>query len=107
MGVVVLIILVLLALWVLSALLHVTFAVMLPLLVWMLSGMFAGRIIRGRGYGPVGDIVLGLFGGILGNWLSGLVGLNIGIITAVIFGTLGAVILVYLIRLVGNSQFAA
>ena len=36
------------------------------LLLWMLAGTLAGRLLRGRGYGLLGDILLGLAGGIVG-----------------------------------------
>ena len=48
----------------------------LMLLAWMFAGTLAGRLLRGRGYGLVMDILLGLVGGIVGNILFGLLGLG-------------------------------
>jgi uncharacterized membrane protein YeaQ/YmgE (transglycosylase-associated protein family) len=81
----------------------------LPILVWMLAGMFAGRIIRGRGYGPLGDILLGLAGGLVGSALLRLLGLGVagGLIGHLIVGVLGAVVLVYVVRFIGSSRFAS
>ncbi|MBZ0280188.1 MAG: GlsB/YeaQ/YmgE family stress response membrane protein [Anaerolineae bacterium] len=73
----------------------------------MLAGMFAGRIMRGRGYGPLADILLGLVGGIVGSLLFGLIGIQTsGILGGLIVGTIGAVVVVYVARMLGKSQFA-
>lgn len=78
-------------------------------LAWMLAGMFAGRLLRGRGYGPLMDVLLGLGGGILGSILLSLLGLgwvgDIWIVGNILVGVIGAVILVYLVRMFGNRQF--
>jgi uncharacterized membrane protein YeaQ/YmgE (transglycosylase-associated protein family) len=107
MGVIILLILAFVALVVISSLFKIALITLIPALVWMLAGMFAGRIMRGRGYGPIGDILLGLVGGFVGSIALGLLGIHLGgIIGALVAGTLGAVIFVYLIRLVGNQNFA-
>ncbi len=106
MGIVIFFILAFVALWILSGLLHVGLALLLPALLWMLAGMFAGRIMRGRGYGPIADILLGLAGGIVGRWLFGLLGVSIGsgLIASLVVGTIGAVVLVYLGRVLGGNR---
>ena len=106
MGIVIFFILAVVAIWAISAVFHVAIALLLPALLWMLAGMFAGRIMRGRGYGPVADILLGLAGGIVGRWLFGLLGVSIGdgLIVSVIVGTIGAIVLVYLGRLLGGNR---
>ena len=63
MGVIILLVLAFLALVVISGVFHIAFELLIPVLVWMLAGMFAGRIMRGRGYGTVADVLLGLVGG--------------------------------------------
>ncbi|MAS36721.1 MAG: GlsB/YeaQ/YmgE family stress response membrane protein [Anaerolineaceae bacterium] len=77
----------------------------------MLAGMFAGRLIRGRGYGPAGDILLGLVGGVIGSILLSLIGLGgigqIPLIGGIVVGIIGAVFVVWLGRLFGNQNFAA
>lgn len=64
--------------------------------------------MRGRGFGPAADILLGLLGGIVGSVLLGVVGINLssGIIGGLIIGTLGAVVVVYVARALGRSTFA-
>lgn len=107
MGVIIFLILVFLALLVISTVFKIALALLLPAFLWMLAGMFAGRLMRGRGYGPIGDIILGLVGGMVGSLVLGLVGIHLsGIIGSVIVGTIGAVIFVYIVRVVGNKQFA-
>jgi uncharacterized membrane protein YeaQ/YmgE (transglycosylase-associated protein family) len=42
----------------------------------ILAGWLTGLIMRGRGFGIIGDLVIGLIGGLLGGWLFGLLGLR-------------------------------
>lgn len=108
MGLVIFIILVLGALVVIGFLSSLV-SLVLPIIVWMIAGMAAGRIIRGRGYGPLWDIQLGLVGGLVGNALLRLLGFGVatGLVGQLIIGVFGAVILVYAVRLVVNSRFAS
>jgi uncharacterized membrane protein YeaQ/YmgE (transglycosylase-associated protein family) len=89
----------------------ISLSIIIPLLFAMLAGMFAGRLIRGRGYGPTGDILLGIGGWLAGHFLLGLVGLGgisgIPIIGGILVAVIGAVFLVWLLRLLGNRDFAA
>jgi uncharacterized membrane protein YeaQ/YmgE (transglycosylase-associated protein family) len=81
----------------------------LAVISWMLAGMFAGRLLRGRGYGPAMDILLGLIGGFVGSFVLRLIGINwvdnIWLIGNVLVGIFGAVVLVYAIRFLGNQNF--
>ena len=111
MGPIALMIIILVALFIIGPVLKLavglTFAALIPILFAMLAGMFAGRLIRGRGYGPFGDVLLGLAGWFVGTIVLSILGISttgglIGILVAVI----GAVILVGLIRLMGDKDFA-
>ena len=46
------------------------------ILIWIISGVVAGWIagllVRGRGFGLIGDLIVGLVGGLIGGWLAGL-----------------------------------
>ena len=114
MGALALIVIVILALILIGPVLELavglTFALIVPLLFAMLAGMFAGRLIRGRGYGPVGDVVLGIVGFIVGRLVLGLVGLGgisqLPLVGGILVAIIGAVILVWLVRLLGDSNFA-
>jgi len=96
-------------LWLISLIFKIAFALLIPIIFWMLAGMLAGRVIRGRGYGPVADVLLGLAGGIVGSLVLSLVGLgwlgNIWIVGSIVVGVIGAVLLVYAVRLF-NKDFA-
>ena len=64
-------------------------------------GWLAGLIIRGRGFGILGDIVVGIVGAMLGGWIARVLGLYTGnSIGAFLMALVGAVVLVGLTRLV-------
>ena len=64
-------------------------------------GWLAGLIVRGRGFGLIGDIVVGIIGAILGGWLGRVMGIYPGSsFGAFLVALAGAVILVGLTRLV-------
>ena len=68
--------------------------------IGIVAGFLAGKIMKGGGFGLVGDLVVGLIGALLGGFLLGLIGVTFGgfggqIVTAVI----GACILLWLLRL--------
>lgn len=73
-------------------------------LVWIISGIIAGwltgLIMRGRGYGLVGDLVVGLLGGLLGGWLFSLLGLPSvgGWVGEILVAVVGGVVLVAVVR---------
>lgn len=105
MGIVIFFIFAFVALVVISTVFKVALVLLLPALLWMLAGMFAGRIMRGRGYGPIPDILLGLAGGVVGRWLFGLLGVSIGsgVIASLVVGIIGAVVLVWVGRQINGK----
>src|SRR5205807_108914 len=72
------------------------------IVVGIVAGWLAGQIVRGAGFGLVGDLILGIVGAFIGAWLLPQLGINLGagIIRAIINATIGAVVLLLLIRLV-------
>ena len=74
--------------------------------VWFLFiggviGWLAGLITTGRGFGLVGDIVIGIVGAMLGGWMANVLGLYVGSsVGAFLVAIFGAVVLVGLTRLV-------
>lgn len=71
------------------------------LLVGLIAGWLAGKIMKGGGYGLVGDLVVGVIGAVLGGYLFGLLGINAGgLIGAIITALVGAIVLIYLLRLI-------
>ena len=75
------------------------------ILVGLVAGWLAGKVMKGGGYGVLMDIVLGILGGFLGGWLFGILGFwpGGGIIGAIIVAFVGAVILVALTRLIKRA----
>ena len=69
------------------------------LLIGLVAGWLAGQLMRGGGFGPVGDIVIGIVGAYLGGLLLARFMPIGGLVGAIITATLGACILIYLIRL--------
>lgn len=71
------------------------------LIVGLTAGWLAGKIMKGKGYGLVGDLVVGVLGAIVGSWLFGVLGLGTyGILGAIVVALIGALLLLYLVRLV-------
>ncbi len=75
------------------------------IVVGLIAGWLAGLIVRGAGYGLIGDIIVGVIGGVLGGWIASyffhiphpLTGINLFSIL-VAFG--GAVIFIIILRLI-------
>ena len=75
------------------------------LLLGLVAGWLAGKIARGRGFGCIGDIVLGLIGSYIGGWVFVKLGIfGGGFLYSLAAATLGAVILVSIAHLFGSSS---
>jgi len=71
------------------------------LAVGALAGWLAGILIKGRGFGILGNIVVGTVGALLGGFVFGLLGITTGgLIGAIVMATIGAIILLYSITLI-------
>ncbi|MDX2481914.1 MAG: GlsB/YeaQ/YmgE family stress response membrane protein [Desulfuromusa sp.] len=71
------------------------------LAVGALAGWLAGIIMKGRGFGAIGNIVVGIIGAVLGGYVFGFLGITTGgLLGSIIMATIGAVILLFLISLV-------
>src|SRR5207248_5968285 len=69
------------------------------LIVGLIAGFLASVIMRGGGYGVIGDIVVGLVGALIGGFLANLLGLGAsGPVGAIIIAFIGACILIALLR---------
>ncbi len=77
------------------------------LIVALLAGAIAGRLVRGRGYGCLVDIVVGILGAVIGGFLVGLVlpvSQAYGFIGSLLVAILGAVVLLGVLRLLSASR---
>jgi uncharacterized membrane protein YeaQ/YmgE (transglycosylase-associated protein family) len=74
-------------------------------LVGLVAGWLAGLLVKGGGFGIVGDIVVGVIGALLGGFLFGLLGLSSGgsLIGAIVVATIGAIVLIFILRLVKRA----
>jgi Predicted membrane protein len=72
------------------------------IIVGLIAGWITGKLMRGAGYGVLGDIVLGIIGGIIGGWIMQALGFSAqgGTIYTILVAILGAVILTALFRLI-------
>jgi uncharacterized membrane protein YeaQ/YmgE (transglycosylase-associated protein family) len=74
------------------------------ILVGLVAGFLTGKIMKGSGYGAIGDIVIGILGAVVGGSIMNHLGEGPGgFIYTVLVATLGAVILVFLFRLVKKA----
>ena len=75
------------------------------ILIGAIAGALAGRVMRGRGFGILVDIVVGILGALLGGWLLGLVvTADIGIIWSFVVAFLGACLLIWIVRLFEGNR---
>jgi uncharacterized membrane protein YeaQ/YmgE (transglycosylase-associated protein family) len=73
-------------------------------IIGIIAGWLAGKIMSGGGYGLIGDLLLGAFGGLVGGWLFGMLGLTtVGLIGRLFTATVGAVILIWITRLLKKA----
>ena len=82
-------------------------ALLILLLVGALAGWLAGVIVSGYGYGLLGNIVVGIVGivgAVLAGFLFPALGLSLGggLLASILHATLGAVVLLALIKLIGK-----
>jgi uncharacterized membrane protein YeaQ/YmgE (transglycosylase-associated protein family) len=74
--------------------------ILMFLVIGVLAGFLAGKMMRGAGYGLVGDLVLGVIGSFVGGWVFGLLGITAGgIVGALVISVVGALVLLYVVRL--------
>jgi len=74
------------------------------LIVGLIAGFLASVVMRGGGYGIVGDIIVGIIGAFIGGFLASLVGIGAGgFIGTIIIAFIGACILIAILRLVSGG----
>lgn len=72
-------------------------SVILTLIIGAIAGWLAGKIMRGGGFGPLMNVVIGVVGSFVGSAMFWIVGLKAtGLIGSLIGATLGAIVLIYL-----------
>lgn len=72
------------------------------LLIGAVAGWAAGKIMKGGGFGLLINIVLGIIGGIVGNWLFGVLGISVGdgVVGDLLTGGIGAIVILFVAGLI-------
>jgi uncharacterized membrane protein YeaQ/YmgE (transglycosylase-associated protein family) len=73
--------------------------------VGIVAGWLAGKIVRGAGFGLFADLVIGILGAFIGDWLLPKLGIHLGtgIVSAIVNATIGAVVILLIVRLVSGA----
>jgi len=78
------------------------------IVVGLIAGFLAGLVVKGGGYGLIGDVVVGVVGGLLGGWIAttflhigGLSGINL---PSILIAFIGAVVLLLILRLLAGRR---
>jgi uncharacterized membrane protein YeaQ/YmgE (transglycosylase-associated protein family) len=80
---------------------------LLAIIIGVIAGFLASRIMNHTGFGLLLDLVLGFFGGIVGRFVLGLVGIyTSGIIGSILVSTFGAVLLIWIVQQIRSSRGA-
>ena len=72
------------------------------LFVGLVAGWLAGKVVRGTGFGIIGDIIVGILGAFIAGWLFPRLGfhLGVGIVEEILFSAIGAIVLLLIVRLI-------
>ncbi len=78
------------------------------ILIGLIAGWLAGRIMKGRGFGLLGNLIVGVVGAWLGNFLFGLLGISLfsaqyATLELIFTATVGALVLLYAVGLIKKS----
>ena len=76
-------------------------SLLIILFVGLVAGWLAGQIVRGTGLGLVGDLLFGILGAFVGSWFLPKLGVHLGagLVSAIINATVGAILLLLLVKL--------
>ena len=75
------------------------------ILIGLAAGWLAGQLVKGGGFGVVGDIIVGVIGALLGGFLFSTFGVSTGggLLGSLIVATIGAVVLLFGLRLIKSA----
>ena len=83
-------------------------SILVILFVGLVAGWLAGKIVRGTGFGIIGDIVVGIAGALIASFLFPRLGIHLGtgLISEIIYSAIGAILLLLVVRLLrGGGRF--
>ena len=75
------------------------------IIIGAIAGWLAGQLMKGRGFGLIGNIIVGILGAIIGGWLSDTLDISMGSghLGNIITGTVGAVVLLFVAGLIKKA----
>lgn len=82
----------------------------MDILTWLIVGLIAGvlaSLVMGGGYGIIGDIIIGIVGAFLGGWLFSRLGVGTpfsGLAGTIFVAFIGAVVLIFILRLISRGR---
>jgi uncharacterized membrane protein YeaQ/YmgE (transglycosylase-associated protein family) len=78
------------------------------LFVGLVAGWLAGKIVRGAGFGIIGDIIIGIVGALIASLLFPRLGIHLGtgLVSEIVYSAIGAIILLIVVRVLrGGTKF--
>jgi uncharacterized membrane protein YeaQ/YmgE (transglycosylase-associated protein family) len=77
-------------------------SILVILFVGLIAGWLAGKIVRGTGFGIIGDILVGIAGALVASFLFPKLGIHLGsgLVSSIIYSAIGAVVLLLIVRLI-------
>jgi uncharacterized membrane protein YeaQ/YmgE (transglycosylase-associated protein family) len=75
--------------------------ILVILFVGLIAGWLAGKIVRGTGFGIIGDILVGICGALVASYLFPRLGFHLGtgLVSEILYSAIGAVVLLLIVRL--------
>lgn len=79
--------------------------ILVTLFVGLVAGWLAGKVVRGAGFGIIGDIIIGILGAFIAGWLFPRLGFHIGggMVAEIIYAAIGAILLLLIVRLIRSG----
>jgi uncharacterized membrane protein YeaQ/YmgE (transglycosylase-associated protein family) len=75
--------------------------ILLFIVIGLIAGWLAGVLVKGGGFGVLGDIVVGVLGAVIGGYLFGSVGIGgHGLLGEILVATVGPILLIFVLRLI-------
>lgn len=75
------------------------------LLIGLIAGWIAGQLTKGGGFGPIGNLIVGVAGAVLGGFLFGLLGFTAsGLLGSLITAVVGAVVFLFILGLIAKKK---
>ena len=75
------------------------------ILIGIAAGFLAGAVVKGRGFGLIGNLIVGVIGAILGGFIFRLLGISANnLLGSLVCAFVGAVVLLFLLRFINGSK---